>query len=32
MAKKDHSGNMSKRVNRLTRIPDLGYYLIVTEV
>ena len=31
MAKKDHSGNMSKRVNRLTRIPDLGYYLIVTD-
>lgn len=31
MAKKDHSGNMNKRVNRLTRIPDLGYYLIVTD-
>lgn len=31
MAKKDHVGNISKRNNRLKRIPDLGYYLIVTD-
>lgn len=31
MAKKDHCGNRTQRMNRLQRVRDLGHYLIVTD-